>query len=475
LELPSSHSDSRRPQESVQTTIDSLVDFIYNSNDSSITPEQSVGGEQRDRDDVVCNRNSESKCSSNVDIEQIQPERVRKVKKRENVSTNINVEGYKKPRKVNPKDHQTVDELLSAVRFWWLKRYRKADSTWRKYRGALKRMAEHPIFPVDLFDPNPDQVVAQLDYIEDSYTKNRDIREGKEDEGIFAVLNTYNAIKALMRSYGRIDEVGKWNYTPPKRPDPKPRLIPSPETVYKLMHFNEYSKDPYENALFQYIFTLSYFVGWRMPSEPAIFKVSDINLESGIITFYQPKVKCYRTVALEKELVDYGNRKSLKNWLDHWRPKVENSKSGEYVFLEPSGRPFTKKYLRKRLNFMGDKVWKNYYPYSARHWCATARLIGYKVKTGVFATREVQDFMQHRRLKETEGYTREAKIWYKAAKYDWIKALLKFHYKNKKIIEQPKRLNQSKSEKGKNTLLPNEIPPVGGLRTRRDSNPRSLA
>ena len=40
----------------------------------------------------------------------------------------------------------------------------------------------------------------------------------------------------------------------------------------------------------------------------------------------------------------------MKNWIYHWRPKVENQYSGDALYLQPSGKPFTVRFLGKKLS-----------------------------------------------------------------------------------------------------------------------------
>lgn len=379
-----------------------------------------------------------------------------KVKQNECIERPISVEKPSNPRIIVPTDYETIQELFDAVETWWEKRWRRNPSTWRRYERLLVDMANDPLYPVDVFNPEPDQVVAYLDNKEDMYAQLRDDED--PNYGAHAIINRWKALSALMRSYGRLDELKNgWNYVPPTEPDSKPKPIPSPQLVYKFMH-HDYSKDHYEKRLYQYLFTFGFFIGPRPSSELSIMKTTDIDFETGILSFYQPKVNCWRTeVPLEEELISFSNRKSLRNWVDKWRPKVENQYSGNYLFLQPNGRPFTEAYLAKKLREMGTQVWgpsvdesnltkkkqisgvtRGFYPYCMRHWCATARLISWKARTGTFATKEVCDFMQHSSEKVTETYTKRAKTWYQKAPYDWISTLLKFHTKTLESMEQYK-------------------------------------
>lgn len=339
-------------------------------------------------------------------------------------TTNFNVESneQRKPRIIYPTDYETTQELFQAIQNWWTKRYRKQPESWHKYENDLKKMMNHDIYPINIQNPHPDQVIAHLDYIED------EIKQQQENEhdhtGIYKVIKRWKAIKAIMRSYGRLDEIKKWNYTPPPAPAARPRIIPSVPTVHKIIH-STYSKDPYENKLYQYLGLFSFMVGFRTASEMSILQTTDLDRESGLLTFYQPKVEAYRTVALPSRLIESKNTKNLTNWIDSWRPKAETSQSKNYMFIQKNGRPFTEAYLTKKLREKFIPIWNNYYPYSSRHWYATGKLILTKVNTGAYDLKEVCDDMHHSSTKVTERYTRTANKWYNIAPYDWFSTLLK--------------------------------------------------
>lgn len=339
-------------------------------------------------------------------------------------TTNFNIERkqHRKPRMIYPEDYENKQELFQAIETWWTKRYRKQKDSWHKYRNDLKKMSNHELYPIDLFNPQPDQIIAHLDYIEDEIHKQQ--KNEHDETGIYQVIKRWKAIKALMRAYGRLDETTTWNYTPPPAPAARPRIIPSVPTVHNIIH-HKYSTDPYENKLFQYLGLFSFFVGFRTASEISILKTTDLDLDSGILTFYQPKVHAYRTVALPSRLVDSKNTKNLKSWIDSWRPKVTTSETQDIMFPQPNGRPYTEAYLTKKLREKIIPVWNNYYPYSSRHWYATGKLVLTKVNNGSYDLKEVCDDMHHSSTKVTERYTRTANKWYNIQPFDWFNTLLK--------------------------------------------------
>jgi len=129
-------------------------------------------------------------------------------------------------------------------------------------------------------------------------------------------------------------------------------------------------------------------VGIRVPSEIVELKVSDVKFESkkrGYITITETKKhKSQRTLIPEKAILYSKVHKSLRNWIKCWRPKVANQLSGDALFLQPDGRPFTVRHLGHKLSMHGKKVWKDFQPYDMRHWNAIAHLIEQKINTGTF-------------------------------------------------------------------------------------------
>jgi len=328
-----------------------------------------------------------------------------------------------KPRVINPEDFDSVDDLFAEVRYWWTKRYRKGEDSWNSYENKLRDMMNHEIYPIDPFNLNPDQVVAHLDFVEDQVQTSQ--TDESDKAGIYRVINRWKAVKALMRSYGMIEEVNNWNYTPPSDPKPKPKKIPSLGMVHKLIH-HKYSSDRYETKLYQYLALFSFMIGFRTASEMSILKVEDWDEDTKELTFYQPKTESWRTVVLPDRMIHSKNTKNITSWIDSWRPKVETSESKDYMFLQINGKPFTKAYLTKKLRENFRPIWNQYYPYSSRHWYATASLIKTRAEYGTYDMTAVCDDMHHSSESVTKGYTRTANQWFKKAPFDWFKALLKY-------------------------------------------------
>ncbi len=129
------------------------------------------------------------------------------------------------------------------------------------------------------------------------------------------------------------------------------------------------------------------------------------------------------------EIMTNRRRKSFKNWIDAWRPKVENQYSKDYLYLKPDGRPFTRDSLRQLLNRKAkpkiQTIFPEYYNYSSGHFSAVSRLIRTKLQYKAFDEYEVRDWLGHTKIETTMGYIKDAKHYYLLAPYDWVHRVLK--------------------------------------------------
>ena len=154
--------------------------------------------------------------------------------------------------------------------------------------------------------------------------------------------------------------------------------------------------------------------------------------------------------------------KSFKNWLDHWRPKVENQYSGDALYLWPSGKPVTVRVLGQKLSKHGKEIWSYFQPYDMRHWCAVARLIKTKVETGRFDTYMVKNWLGHERINTTENYIRYAEQYYRQLPEDWIALALKPKSKRNGVGKRGiKKLIKEKTNRTRFSGLLTNFSPVG--------------
>jgi len=317
----------------------------------------------------------------------------------ENVQISYDLKNIKRtdfPITLNPKTATFHDVAIHA-----LLRQRLSQNTVKKRMSTAKFMETHTR-PVDFRNPNYENFINHMDYRE----------------------NEWKTMRMFLKAYG----MKTWTYKPPSTPRYKARVIPFPDQVYKILNL-EYSKKSYENALIQYLLTHNFIIGWRFPSEPAEMKVSDVHIERGYITITEPKKHSSTRNLSPTEIMNNRRRKSFRNWVYYWRPKVENQYSKDYLYLRPDGKPFTRDQLRQLLNRKAkpviETVFPEYYNYCSRHFAAVSRLIRTKLQYRAFDEYEVKDWLGHTKIETTMGYIKDAKHYYLLAKYDWVNRVLK--------------------------------------------------
>lgn len=365
------------------------------------------------------------------------------------VEKKFNVEKFKNPYILNPADYETQQEFFDAIEHWWIFRYRKKERTIKDRVRYAKKMSEHPLFPINWKELNPNQIIA--------YLENKEYNEYPDGKGKHQIRNEWKTIKTIAKACGVNADL--WGYIPPNPPPAKVRVIPLPITTYEIIH-HKYSKNKYNNALFQYILMHGFIIGWR-PCEIVIQKVSDVKIDEGYMLITETKKgNQLRQVFLEKQLMSGRQYKSMKNLIDYWRPKVVNQYSGDYLYLQSNGRPFTADYLRKLLTPKVKEVYPYYSLYTMRHWCAIARLIKDYIEKSTWDKTDVQDWLGHDKVSTTDNYTKFAKKYYRIAPFDWIKTILKFHKKEEEENGQKSTNGQKRALLNKSTGV-NRYAPVG--------------
>ncbi|MEM4259128.1 MAG: site-specific integrase [Candidatus Thermoplasmatota archaeon] len=183
--------------------------------------------------------------------------------------------------------------------------------------------------------------------------------------------------------------------------------------------------------------THSFHLGWR-PSELIVQRVDDVYLKDGYLIITETKkYNQPRQIWPDSILMTGRQKKSFKNYIECWRPQVANEHSGNFLYLQKNGKPFTStQHLSSFLkDFIGDS-YPGFHPYLWRHWCAIARLIRTKIETNHWDIWDVKDWMGHEKVDTTEDYVKFAKQYYRSAPYDWISAVLKFYRTNKEFVGQ---------------------------------------
>lgn len=318
-----------------------------------------------------------------------------------------NINRLKCPITLNPNKTGFYDVALHA-----LLRQRLGSSTIEKHLRYARFMENHPV-PVDFRNLTIENFTQHMDY-----------REQIENATPNALIHEWKAMKMFLRAYG----LPIWDYKPPTPPKSNRKILPFPELVREFWHY-KYHSNRYIRKLYQYMFFISYNIGIRVPSELAILKISDIIFNrngTAILTITEPK-KCNseRSIILPYELATDPRHKSMKNWLNSWRPLVANANSGDYLFLQLNGRPFSVRHLGHKLSEQGKRVWSYFHPYVMRHWCAVAKLIEQKVNIKSFDCIPVKNWLGHEAIQTTMNYVRYAEQYYTQAPYNWLKRVLK--------------------------------------------------
>ena len=316
------------------------------------------------------------------------------------------------PITLDPKTASFDDVAIHAIL-----RQRLKKTTVAKRITSARFMENHPV-PVDFRNPSYENFIRHMDY-----------REQIENSGYGALGREWDTMKTFLRAYGV--HLSDWPYRPPSRPYYTAKVIPFPDQINDILHLT-YSEDDYENALIQYLLTHNFVIGWRIPSEPAILKLSDVMIDDqdrGYIKITEPKKHDSTRIVTPTEIMTNRRRKSMKNWIDSWRPKVANQYSEDYVYLTPEGKPFAKESLRMFLNRNAAPLIKTVFPkyhnYIARDFCAIARLIRTKIQSKAFDEFEVMEWLGHTKIQTTMCYVKDANHYYKMAPYDWINRVLK--------------------------------------------------
>ena len=313
---------------------------------------------------------------------------------------NINdFKGYNRlncPIVLNPQIASFDDVAIHA-----LLRQRLAKSTIEKRLRYARYMESHPV-PIDFRNPTYSNFIRHMDY-----------REQIEHTGQSALSHEWKTMKMFLKAYGI--PLTDWSYRPPPCPQAKARIIPNPDIVHKMVH-HKYCDDEYENALIQYTLMHTFMIGWRNPSETCIMTVDDVKLDEGILVITEPKKSgSSRVIMPEKPLMVGQTRKSLKNWIEKWRPKVANQHSGNALYLRPDGRPIEISQYRMFITRYVRTIFPEYQPYVSRHWCAIGRLIKTKLETKNFDIYDVKDWLGHEEIQTTMTYVRDAKQYLQIA------------------------------------------------------------
>jgi len=303
-------------------------------------------------------------------------------------------------------------------------------------------------YKIDFLNPNYEQFIRFMDYLEDV-----------EKCSPFVLKWIWQITQKFLEAYGIEYGKGKtWNYKPPNEPPSKPRKIQMPDQMYEITHY-DYSKDKVKTAFIQYTILPSCIFGWRNPSELCLIKTGDIDLDHNRIQLTEKKKHDRKRELITDypQILNDRHTKSIRNWLDIWRPKIESQYSEDYLFISPTdGRPIREMQYTRYINYYVNPIFPDFKLYDTRHFCATGLFIRERLKTKHWDKYAVKRWLGHENDDTTDLYIQFAEQYIKICPYDWFKRLLKQPYKSSKV--------------GKKALL-NQITPItfGSFRTKTNS------
>ena len=122
--------------------------------------------------------------------------------------------------------------------------------------------------------------------------------------------------------------------------------------------------------------------------------------------------------------------------VDHWRSKVENQHSKDFLFIDANGKPFynaesvepgarLRMLVNRHIQPKVYEIYPEYYPYCSRHFCGVARLLRSYRECGVFDIYKVGSFLGHEKIGTTKGYVKGAELFLDDFNFDWINRILK--------------------------------------------------
>ncbi len=323
------------------------------------------------------------------------------------------------PFAVNYKDCTGIDDLCDKIKRYAENFTTLEPSTIDRDIRYIRHMADiNQPFPIDFFKPSYSQYIYHMTWYKDNYYNPE---SGKNFYGIKQKRESFNL---YLKACGI--PVHYFPYDLPSHPKEKPIEFPNPDIAYEITRYPFY-KDKEKNWLYQFIHLYNFIVGPRPPSETCKATINGIDWDDCSIIFpQQKKHNSLRKVFVYEVFVNGRTRKSLRNYVDHHRPKFVTQFSDDYLFISPNtGRPFTPAFLGKKLNETGKLLYPKWYPYMARHFCATGKLIQAYLLKDPDPIKVTQDYMDHDKRQNTEKYTRLARDYFRKYKYDWFKRILK--------------------------------------------------
>lgn len=240
-----------------------------------------------------------------------------------------------------------------------------AESTTRERVKYIRYLENHESAPVELRPP-----------VEDSWLEHVTYRRRYEDV-TGAALNHYRkSLKSLLKFL----DVDVWGCLDSRyKESSKAWTLPPDDLAARYWtdvdHLRNHTRSRYLAYTYAYIFHFGFHTGVRPPSEIVNLDVGDLDLGNRRIIVSEEKKNNRRVLEdVPAYVMTAGNAKSLRLYLEHWRPKVDRGVS-DAVFLNSKGERFNKTALGQQLSKIGKTLWPDFKPYTMRRWFATQLLI----------------------------------------------------------------------------------------------------
>jgi integrase len=240
-----------------------------------------------------------------------------------------------------------------------------AESTTRERVKYIRYLEDHEGSPVELRPPREGSWLEHVTY-----------RRRYEDV-TGAALNHYRkSLKSLLRFL----ELDIWECLNSRyKESSQAWTLPPDDLVPRFWtdvdHLRANTRSDYLAHTYAYVFHFGFHTGVRPPSEIAHLDVGDVDLDNPRIIVSEEKKNNRRVLEdVPAYVMTAGNAKSLRLYLEHWRPRVDQGKT-DALFLNSKGERFNKTALGNQLSKIGKTLWPDFKPYTMRRWFATQLLI----------------------------------------------------------------------------------------------------
>jgi len=225
----------------------------------------------------------------------------------------------------------------------------------------VKFLENHDAAPVQLRPPDE---ASWLDHVQ--------YRKEVEDIAATALNQYRKALKSLLKFLG----MDIWTSLDKPFEETKPHWTLPDDATVRRFWMEDLHENDYLAATYAHMFHFGFHTGVRPPSEIVALDVDDVDVANRRLVVTQVKKNGERLLREDVEpfVLSASNSKSLKNYLDNWRPRVATGDSDAF-FLNTNGERFSVQCLGADLSELGKQIWAPFTPYTMRRWFATEYLI----------------------------------------------------------------------------------------------------